>query len=748
MSIRVKNEILYPLTATIDEANEFISLWYPKNVKADIKFTPEESHLTFELASITKPESIDLVIWGPYPTNISKIIGETIGVVRGETYALGIQALNPKTLGGYPWNENDCMPQIDILEQKDFGDLSESGKRHVLYRVEAAKPTEFGSTLQAFCRNRNKLRIIKNLQHEQYTAIPYEDGGIVGSKIALFGCPVKDALDTIGSIEQTEGLPHPVVDGSWGKKTVSATAAYIILEFGIDNIDEALGVTKKAGLKYLYHPDPFENWGHFNLKTKFFPEGINSLRDCVKKAERDGIMLGVHTLSNFITINDPYVTPVPDDRLAKVGATSITSDIDEKDKEILIHSPDFFSQYQNNHLKTALVGKELIRYEKVSERAPWKLLNCQRGAFGTIKKKHKQGAPISKLTDHAYKVFLSNPRLSLEISGNLAKLFNTTGLRQISFDGLEGNQATGLGNYGEILFTLTWFNNLSDEIKSHFIADASRTSHFFWHIYTRMNWGEPWYADFRESQTQYRIKNQDYFKRNFMPAMLGWFKMTPETSIEDIEWMLARSAGFDAGYAFVTSLDTLKKNQSSDKILNLLAQWEKIRMLNLFSPEQKKKMKDIKNEFTLKTISSNEWNLHRVISYKFKHEKRIRQPGEPSASTFTINNPYWEQNLNIIVTAAQGDLKDIKIDIDRFKNLVVPIDLATGESFKYMGGKIATIYDSNWQEIKRVKIDSNFFKISKGDHTIGLDFGTMSGEKPEAKVEFRVFSPPEKIIQI
>jgi len=22
-----------------------------------------------------------------------------------------------RTLGGYPWNENDCMPQIDIFDQ-------------------------------------------------------------------------------------------------------------------------------------------------------------------------------------------------------------------------------------------------------------------------------------------------------------------------------------------------------------------------------------------------------------------------------------------------------------------------------------------------------------------------------------------------------------------------------------------------------------------------------------------------------
>ncbi len=112
-----------------------------------------------------------------------------MGVVRGEEFALGIQALNPKTLGGYPWNENDCMPQLDIFEGDDFSDLSEEGKRYVLYRVEAAKPEDFGSTLQAYCRNRSKDRIIENWQHPKYLAPAYNDGGVIGSKIALVWLP-------------------------------------------------------------------------------------------------------------------------------------------------------------------------------------------------------------------------------------------------------------------------------------------------------------------------------------------------------------------------------------------------------------------------------------------------------------------------------------------------------------------------------------------------------------------------------
>jgi hypothetical protein len=55
------------------------------------------------------------------------------------------------------------------------------------------------------------------------------------------------------------------------------------------------------------------------------------------------------------------------------------------------------------------------------------------------------------------------------------------------------------------------------------INDASGLHHFTWHMNTRMNWGEPWGEAMRTGQVEYRIKNQDFFRRNLFPRMLGWF---------------------------------------------------------------------------------------------------------------------------------------------------------------------------------------------------------------------------------
>ena len=333
----------------------------------------------------------------------------------------------------------------------------------------------------------------------------------------------------------------------------------------------------------------------------------------------------------------------------------IRDSINAKETEITIQSPVFFNQMENNSMKTVMIGNELIRYAKVSSHAPWKLLDCQRGAFNTVASAHNAEREISKLLDHAYKVFLTNTELTIEMSETMASIYNETGLRQISFDGLEGNRSTGLGTYGESLMPYVWYNNLSEELKSHLIIDASRTTHFFWHIYSRMNWGEPWYGSFRESQTEYRFKNQAYFKRNFMPGMLGWFKMTSETSVEDIEWLLAKSAAYDAGYAFVANLETIENNGNSPEILELIGAWEKLRIQRAFSEEQKKVMLDSNKEFSLKEIDSNSWSLSHLNTKIFKHEHKTKQPGEPLYSTFKFNNIGKEQAFSFIITAVDSD---------------------------------------------------------------------------------------------
>ena len=160
MAIRMNNRFYAPEIASYE--NNLLILTYRDTITASIKIEGKQTHITFELIELSNKDKIELITWGPYPTTINKIVGETVGVVRGESYAIGIQALNIKTLGGYPWNESDRMPAMDIFKQEDFNNMHPKADGSVLYRVEAARPTIWGSSLQAYSRNRDKERMISD----------------------------------------------------------------------------------------------------------------------------------------------------------------------------------------------------------------------------------------------------------------------------------------------------------------------------------------------------------------------------------------------------------------------------------------------------------------------------------------------------------------------------------------------------------------------------------------------------------
>lgn len=740
LSLMVNKEVLLPRKAIYLPKEKRILLQYKPGLTAQIQVRTLPSHISFELIQLSEESAVEVVIWGPIANQIRGSIGETIGIAQNETFTLGIQALNPKTLGGYPWKDNDHLPQMDIFEQDDFEDVSQ-GKRGVLYSVEAAKPTKFGSTLQAYTRNRSKNRTIENWQHQRYVAPALADGGLIGSKIALFGCETPNTLQTIGEIELAEDLPHPMINGQWIKQSPVINSSYLIMDFDETNIDECLRYTAQAGLHYLYHGDPFQTWGHYDLRPNYFPNGITGLKQCVQKAEQQGIYLGTHTLSNFINPEDRYVSPVPDKRLAKVGASKLNKSIDATQLEIEIESPDFFNQFENNHLHGAMIGTELIRYGTVSETAPWKLLDCERGAFGTVAAAYAAGTSIEKLADHGYKVFLGNAALNQEIAENVADLFNATGIRMLDFDGLEGAHSTGLGNYGEALFAKAWYDRLDENIKSHFLLGASRSGHYFWHIYSRMNWGEPWYAGFRESQTEYRLLNQKYFKRNLMPGMLGWFKMTASTTLEDIEWLMTRSAAYNAGFAFVMDLKAVKGNGVAAEILQQINLWETARLNGVFPEAITAKMLDLSTEFHLEKGAGKTLKLTQVYTHKFKHLKKERQPGEPLSSSFEFENKAQKQAMGFILTALQTDLSDPKIELNHSKSIQIPVSLKKGQTLKYTGGAEAIVYDAQWNVLSKIPISPEKCSIPTGKNTLIFDC-TFSepepGMQPQASLEIRL----------
>jgi len=154
LRIRVGSEWEDPARAVFNSKSGVITLNFPvSKISAEIKVTQNKSHLSFRLIRLNAKEKVNAVCWGSYPTIIGKTIGEVIGVVRDGDFAIGLQTLNSKTLGG-------------VLKNDEGADES---------RGSVAISQPYRSSLQAFSLDRSKIgglpfgdRIIPTCRLRQY----------------------------------------------------------------------------------------------------------------------------------------------------------------------------------------------------------------------------------------------------------------------------------------------------------------------------------------------------------------------------------------------------------------------------------------------------------------------------------------------------------------------------------------------------------------------------------------------------
>ncbi|MFH1998531.1 MAG: hypothetical protein ABIK28_02570, partial [Planctomycetota bacterium] len=504
-----------------------------------------------------------------------------------------------------------------------------------------------------------------------------------------------------------------------------------------------LDAVERAGLMSLYHDGPFATWGHFALRNDCFPSGLEGMKRIVDKAKMRGIRIGAHTLTNFITTNDPYVTPAPHPHLALTGSSIVTEPIGPDDTEIPVASPQYFDNEKANWVHAVRIDDEIAVYRAVSEDAPYRLLDCCRGAFKTVASSHAKGTRIGKLLDHGYKVFFPDFELQRELVRNMADFFNATGVSQMDFDGHEGCYASGQGNMAADLFALDFYN-LTDHVV---VNGSSRSSHFYWHINHYLNWGEPWYEGFRESMQEYRINNQALLERNYLPNMLGWYLLTATTTLADMEWMLARAAGYGAGFALASQIEAFEKNPELGSILDAIREWEKARRCGAFSQAQRVRLKDPGKEFRLEQAGEG-WILYPYhVAGPFLHQQRTLAPGMPSSAEWEWTQQADEQPLRFIVrtTGDSGAVSELRMEIDHVHLLRLPVRLEAGQSLACDGTEQIRIYDTKGRQCELLTLEDALPMLGPGSHKISFDCAFHGSPSPEVKVGFQAMGRGEPV---
>lgn len=703
----------------------------------------QESDVCITLEATNVPDKYEVLLFGPLTVTINDVVGDVIGVAQGEGLAFGIQALNIKTNAGIP-------DEYGKLVTGAYGYSGKSAELSVAsipdYKLAAADISN-GTVFHFSARRRNRQEYRKVQQIEKSLVLPVEgeDGLIKGAKIAFFGSKNTEALARIGEIEIEQGLPHPLFEGEWGKTSRAAMKSYLISDFSEDNLDMILDKAKIAGFEYIYHSGPFLDWGHFNWYPNFTKSGDEGVKMMVDKAKAQGIAVGVHTLSNFTTTNDAYVTPVPSDHLLKQGVLTLTSDLNKEQTDITIKKSDLFSMSMS--LNTMQIDKELITYGSMEEQKDTYLLkNCKRGAYGTVAATHLQKTPLYKLWDYPYKTLFPDLVLQDKFADRLAEIMNKTGLRQISFDGLEGCSYTGQDEYANSRFVTRFYNQLNQNV----LNDASRLSHNLWHIHTRMNWGEPWGEAMRTGQVENRIKNQHFFQRNLFPRMLGWFLIRLAdrnfecSSLEDLEWALSESAGFDAGYAMTINSTTLRRHGQIDKLLEAIKNWDKLREAQAFTDEQKARLKDPQTEWHLEKTDRQTYNLYPLnISKHYRCNLAEMQPGQPGGADWSWTTPFASTYAIRLKVDGDGKIKNPSFTTPEGV-IKFPCEISDHQYLLYTFDGKAVVTDKNYNVISEVQPQGKAL-LPAGSSAVAFSCEQASEDVPEVIIRFITKGTPEVI---
>ena len=755
-SVRVEGkEILagsYPLVAACTEQG----IWQPVRMEAGkqqikltlqdgkqmtLKYAEGDDCVTLEIARV--PENYDAVLLCPLKVSIHETVGDVIGVAQGEGLAFGMQSLNIKTTAGVP---TEYIEMFQALYPKE-GKQAELSVGSVPVARLAAVDVGDGTCFQFAARKRSEMEYRQVQQVARSLTLPVEgkDGEIAGAKIALFGSQASEALDRIGEIEVAQGLPHPLFDGEWGKTSQKAMRSYLISNFSENDLDFILDKAEIAGFKYVYHAGPFRDWGHFQWDSAFTTAGDEGVRRMVEKAEARGIKMGVHTLTNFITTNDAYVMPVPSAHLLKQGTLALTEDIDAGQTELKIQKSDLFEVPLT--LNALQIGQELITFGTYEAAGSEILLkNCIRGAFGTTANAHKKTEPLYKLWDYPYRTLFPDLTLQDKMADRLAEIFNKTGLAQISFDGLEGCMYTGQDDYATARFVTRFYNQVNHNV----LNDASNLNHYTWHIHTRMNWGEPWGAAMRVGQVENRIKNQAFFKRNLFPRMLGWFLIRLAdrrfecTSLEDLEWALSESAGFDAGYAMNINVRTLHRHGQIDKLLEAIRNWDTLREAHAFTEAQKERLRDPLTEWHLEKLDAKHYELYPLhISKAYQCSLNEMQPGQPGGADWALDTPYGGTYAIRLKVEWEGSIRNPSFRTPTGA-IQFPCEIKAGQYLLYDFHGKALITDKNYNTLQEVE-PLGKADIPAGNSALSFSCEPHGEDLPDVVVQFITKGSPEAI---
>ncbi|MER6952047.1 Ig domain-containing protein [Nonomuraea sp. NPDC000554] len=578
-------------------------------VEVGVKVESKAGYTTFEVVRAEAPAGADVrtLLWGPLPTAITQTIGETVGVVRDNAFAIGLRPLNDRTEGAWPQEYQQLGWESEVADNPSNLQVA------ALEEWSAAGRTGWGSVLRAFTYDYTKERERQTVNGYPIPVgpLPGDTGKVVGSKIALFGASPELTPTVLSNISKGEGLPYPTQNGQWQKTAQASSQSFLVLsDLRTDTIPAAADAAKTAGIGYVYSlPNavgPWQTTGHYQFNSSLGGSDAGAAA-AVELAKSNGVRVGVHTISDFISTNDRYVTPQPADaRIATGARAALTRPLAPGDTTLYVDSRAPFAAGVYNTLLR--IGDEFVGYGSVQQVGDeWVVSGLRRAQWGSAAAAHPAGDRAARVLVNSYNGAIGGLGIIDEIATRLSTTWNSTGIMSNSYDGVESASESGWGSYGQArLVNGTYARTRA---KDGYITETSRMTSNTWDALTRASWGEVGVTTMNQV-----FINNEYYRANFLPGMLGWISLRGSESLLSVESKLARGAGLNAGAGFQTSVSSLNAGgENGKRVLDAIKQWETARNLGAFTETQKARFRDQSTNWHLTVVTpGREWSLQEL----------------------------------------------------------------------------------------------------------------------------------------
>ena len=485
-----------------------------------------------------------------------------------------------------------------------------------LLQLPVRKRTFFGEWLNVVWDDNIAINILATDPYAKIDAIKYNDYNLLQATAvrdvkleevgaALITTAKDHLLDNINQLEHDFKLPLGVE--SRRKKDIACSYLWLS-SVSTKDIDEYIAIAKKAGFRgiQIYWPALFKTLGHYPWRDEY-PNGMADLKEITRKIKEAGMIAGFHIQHSKTSINDAYVTPVPDHRLNLLRLFTLATPLDKESTTITVEENpegmDAMTEVMWEKKKVLKIGNELIEYTNYTKSRPYQFTGCTRGFLNTHLSEYAVGYKFGLLDMDGQPAVRLDQRTSIqqEHAERIARISNEAGFQFFSYDGAED------------VHTPWWFWVSMSQYEVHkrlhpepLFSTGAAKSHFDWHILTCSNEFDTFDPEvIKEATIKHQVAAAKYIAQDFTRINFGWLNyVTPgEKTIgmqpDMFEYVCSRAAAWDCPISLKGNLKAIKAHPRTADNLEVIRRWEVARTSNFFSDTQRKMIQDLNQEYIL-----------------------------------------------------------------------------------------------------------------------------------------------------